>query len=87
MESHIGVEIFLNLQMNNLDITALTFDLLCTKSLHRAIGSSENLRVPVLFGGHNLPLLVETGLTDLMAPPVPPGTTTLTSKVKSKFST
>ena len=32
----------------------------------RAIGRSENLRVPVLFGGHNLPPpLVEIGLTDL----------------------
>jgi hypothetical protein len=26
---------------------------------------SENRGVPVLFGGHNLPLLVEIGLTDL----------------------
>ena len=35
--------------------------------------------MPVLFGGHNLPLLVEIGLTDLpksggaMAPQAPPG--------------
>ena len=42
---------------------------------------SENPGVPVLFGGHNLPPLVEVGLTDLpksggvMAPPAPPGTT------------
>ena len=28
-------------------------------------GRSENPGVPVLFGGHNLPPLVEIGLTDL----------------------
>ena len=50
---------------------------------HRAVGRSENPGVPVLFGGHNLPPLVEIGLTDLpksggaMAPPAPPGTTPL----------
>ena len=39
--------------------------------------------MPVLFGGHNQPPLVEIGLTDLpksgvaMAPPAPPGTTGL----------
>ena len=44
---------------------------------------SENLGVPVLFGGHNLPPLFEIGLTDLpksggaMALPAPPGTTGL----------
>ena len=49
----------------------------------RAVGRSENLGVPVLFGGHNLPPLVEIGLTDrpkfggAMAPPAPPGTTGL----------
>ena len=49
----------------------------------RAVGRSENPGVPVLFGGHNLPPLVEIGLTDLpkfggaMAPPAPPGTTGL----------
>ena len=43
-------------------------------------------RVPVLFGGHNLSPLVEIGLTDLpksggaMAPPAPPGTTSLIYK-------
>jgi hypothetical protein len=31
----------------------------------RAVGRSENLGVPVLFGGHNLPPLDEIGLTDL----------------------
>ena len=31
----------------------------------RAVGRSENPGVPVLFGGHNLPPLVEIGLTDL----------------------
>ena len=51
--------------------------------LFRAVGSSESPGVPVLFGGHNLPPLVEIGLTDLpkfggaMAPPAPPGTTGL----------
>ena len=49
----------------------------------RAIGRSDNPEVPVLFGGHNLPPMVEIGLTDLtksggaMAPPAPPGTTPL----------
>ena len=44
----------------------------------RAVGRSENLGVPVLFGGHNLPHLVEIGLTDLpKSPPAPPGTTGL----------
>jgi hypothetical protein len=33
---------------------------------YRAIGRSENLGVPVLFGGHNLPPLVEIWLTDLI---------------------
>ena len=43
----------------------------------RAVGRSENPGVPVLFGGHNLPPLVEIGLTDLpkfggaMAPGTP----------------
>ena len=43
------------------------------------LGQTENPGVPVLFGGHNLPHLVEIGLTDLpksggaMAPPAPPG--------------
>ena len=31
----------------------------------RAVGRSENPGVPVLFGGHNLPLLVEIRVTDL----------------------
>ena len=49
--------------------------------LRRTVERSENPEVPVLFGGHNLPPLVEIGLTDLpksvgaMAPPAPPGTT------------
>ena len=30
-----------------------------------AVGGSENSGVPVLLGGHNLPPLVEIGLTDL----------------------
>ena len=34
-------------------------------ALYRAVGRSENPGVPVIFGGHNLPLLVEIGLTDL----------------------
>ena len=45
----------------------------------RAVGRSENPGVPVLFGGNNLPPLVEIGLTDLpksegggMALPAPP---------------
>ena len=45
---------------------------------YRAVARSENSGVPVLFGGHNLPPLVEIGLTDLpkiggaMAPPASP---------------
>ena len=31
----------------------------------RAVGRSENPGVPVIFGGHNLPPLVEIGLLDL----------------------
>ena len=40
---------------------------LSTRSLVtiRAVGGSENPGVPVLFGRHNLPPLVEIGLTDL----------------------
>ena len=30
-----------------------------------AVGRPENPGVPVLFGGHNMPPLVEIGLTDL----------------------
>ena len=33
--------------------------------LYRAIGSCGNPGMPVLFGGHNLPPLVEMELTDL----------------------
>ena len=46
---------------------------------NRAVGRSENPGMPVSFGGHNLPLLVEIGLTDLpksggaMAPRHPRG--------------
>ena len=49
----------------------------------RAVGRYENPGVPVLFGGHNLPPLIEIGLTDLpkfgddMAPTAPPGMTGL----------
>ena len=58
---------------------------LSTRSLMaiRAVGRSENPRVPVLFGRLNLPPMVEIGLTDLlkaggpMAPPAPPETTGL----------
>ena len=47
----------------------------------RAVGRSENPGVPVLFGGHNLPPLVEIGVTALpkswgaTTPPASPGTT------------
>ena len=60
------------------------------KLLFWAVGRSENPGVPVLFGGHNLPPLVEIGLTDLpksgvaMAPPAPPGTTGLASYIFAK---
>ena len=49
----------------------------------RAVGRSENPGVPALFCGHNLPLLVEIGLTGLpksggaMAPSAPQGMTGL----------
>ena len=58
-------------------------------SLSRAVRRSENPGVPVLFGGHNLPPLVEIELTDLpksggaMGPPAPPGTTGLLRKWRS----
>ena len=35
------------------------------KKIDRAVGRSENPGEPVLFGRHNLPPLVEIGLTDL----------------------
>ena len=44
-----------------------------------------------MYGGHNLPPLVEIGLTDLpkfggaMAPPAPPGTTSLRSKTAPRI--
>ena len=53
-----------------------TWDWLKTFS---AVGRSENPGVPVLFGGHNRPPMVEIGLTDLpksggaMTPPAPSG--------------
>ena len=43
----------------------------------RAVRRSENPGVPVLFGGHNLPPLVEKGLNA----PAPPGTTGLNTEV------
>ena len=45
--------------------------------MFRAVGRTEILEMPVLYGGHNLPPLVEIGLTDqpkiggTMAPPAP----------------
>ena len=33
--------------------------------MFRAVGRTEILEMPVLYGGHNLPPLVEIGLTDL----------------------
>ena len=51
---------------------------------YRAVGRSENPGVPVLFGGNNLPPVVEIGLNDLPksggasgTPRAPPGTTPL----------
>ena len=38
---------------------------ICITLCFRAVGRSENPGVPVSFGGHNLPPLVEIGLTDL----------------------
>ena len=44
----------------------------------RAVGRSENPWVPVLFGGYNLPRLVDIGLTDLQKSGLAPqGTTPL----------
>ena len=45
---------------------------------------SENPGVPVLFGGHNRPPLVEIMLTDLFGAMAPPGTTGLPSISISK---
>ena len=56
---------------------------------YRAVGNFENPGVPVLFG-HNLPPLVEIGLTDLpksaMTPPASPGTTGLQQQQQSESS-
>ena len=58
----------------------------------RAVGRSENLGVPVLFGGHNMPPLVEIGLTDLpksgcaMAPRHPQGRQACTFKNPKSFN-
>ena len=43
----------------------------------RAVGRSENPGVPVSFGGHNLPPLVDIGLTDPPRSAAPRGTTGL----------
>ena len=76
------------------DVSYASFSLFdCHLYVHnRAVGRSENLGVPVLFGRHNLPPLVEIGLTDLpkfggaMAPPAPPGTTGLSASSKQDCS-
>ena len=53
---------------------------------HRAVGRSEDPEVPVLFGGHNLPPLVEIDVTALpksggaTTPLAPPGTTLVDHK-------
>ena len=53
----------------------------------RAVRGSENPGVPVSFGGHNMPPLVEIGFTDLpksgvtVAPPALPGKTSLSLTV------
>ena len=57
---------------------------------NRAVGRSENPGVPVVMwgGGHNLPLLVDIGLTDLpkygnaMAPPAPTGPLEISTYLK-----
>ena len=52
------------------------------KGTQRGVGRSENPGMPVSFGGHNLPLLVEIELTDLPksgGAMAPPGTTPLGS--------
>ena len=51
--SYEQVELFLDLHIPNIDLE------------FRAVGRSENPGVPVLFGGHNLPPLVEIGSTNL----------------------
>ena len=55
--------------------------ILLKPSLCRAEGRLEKPKVSVLFGGHNLPSLVDIGLTYLSkfggAPPPSPGTTGL----------
>ena len=60
-------------------VGALPFydDMKFLEQLHtnKAVERSENPGLPVLFGGHNLPPLVEIGLTDPWHPrPAPPGT-------------
>ena len=41
---------------------------------YRAVGRYENPGVPLIFGGHNVPPLVEIGLTDLPKSGGTPGT-------------
>ena len=44
----------------------------------------KNPGVPVFFGGHNLPTLVEIGLTDLTrSGGAPPGTTRLQTNIEN----
>ena len=74
----------MNSKQRSIEIEIHTY-LLCKIVACRAVGRSENPGVPILFGGHNLPHLVEIGLTDLpksrgaMAPLAPPGTTPLST--------
>ena len=69
--------------LSNIAHTQFIRDRSQTTLTRRAVGRSENPGVLVLFGGHNLPPLVEIGLNDLpksggaMAPPATPGTTGL----------
>ena len=53
---------------------------------NRAVGRSENSGVSVLFGGHNLPPLVDLPKSvGAMAPSAPPGTTGLISIISHIF--
>ena len=64
-------------ELNPRQLNNETSELNTRQPNNRAVGTSDNPGVPVLFDVHNLPPLVETGLTDLpksggvMTPPSP----------------
>ena len=65
IRENVWYDFFPKLEIIDIQKQTIT-DVQCGNSWQsRAVGRSENPGVPVLFGGHNLPALVEIGLTDL----------------------